>query len=106
MLVNSYENIEYPPNILQMLAEPVKGSIYEVFRFIWNHRENGCTKVQLAEETKISRRRYDDAILILEAAQFIYSTEDGRSIRYFPTVRGRQLAGYLKTKGGSDYEND
>jgi len=92
-----YEHIEYSSEVLDMLAQQVKGTTFEVFRFIWNNRSRGCTKAEIASQSKISRRKYDDAILVLEAARFIFAEEDGRSIRYFPTVRGRQLSVYLKS---------
>jgi hypothetical protein len=93
-----YPELEYSQAQLEMLSQQINQTVLDVLKHIWNARKaGGATKAEFASMGQ-SRRKYDDAILILEAAQFIFSEEDGRSIRYYPSIRGRQLLYYIKER--------
>jgi hypothetical protein len=93
-----YPNLEYPPEILEILAANITKETYEVFKLIWNSRNKGGIIKKESVNAIPSRRKYDRAIAILEGAGFIFSIDDGRSLRYFPTTRGAQLKDYLQIR--------
>lgn len=84
-------DIVYSPPVLLFLRHKIDDFAIECLRKIVDHRnKGGLHKTKLGDYT-LHRKRYDAAILTLEAQGFIEHKQDGKNKPYFLTVRGHQL---------------
>lgn len=98
------DDVEYSEEVIRLLASNLENAdVMNLFQQVIRFRDFGFKKAYLTDwNTK--RRRYDNALLILEATKFITRNDDGPSTPYYPTTRGTQLAEYLINEADYDPE--
>lgn len=87
---------EYDLVTLRLLASNLLNpDVFNMFIHVMRFRKQGGLKKAYLPDWNTRRRRYDNAILILEATKFISKKEEGTGTPYFPTQLGEQLAIFL-----------
>jgi len=87
---------EYDSATLRLLTSNLLNpDVFNMFIHIMRFRKQGGLKKAYLPDWNTKRRRYDNAILILEATKFITKKEEGTGTPYFPTSLGEQLAVFL-----------
>jgi hypothetical protein len=101
------DELEYDLNTLKFLRKKLDEFTIDIFRkvVIENRNQRGLIKARL-EDYHGMRKKYDSAVLILEAQGFIEKKEDGTATPYYVTIRGQQLGTLLSDEKRKTLEEE
>jgi hypothetical protein len=93
-----HESLEFPPEIIDFFGKRIPREMIEVYRVIWNHRNDGIKWTDLVQAIG-DRYKVEKALLVLETIGFVSveTTINKREKKYVPHgFRGIQLAQYIR----------